>query len=250
MARKDNLISYDLSTQSPGAIHMLKLAYNQLYIPLFPFDDEREPLDAWINPITNRDQDVSVVARIICADSAHPETIAGFGVGKYFSEPDVGFLSCIAVAPDFRTLGLGKDLVHALVSDVYLQADMTGNPLQGIFFETNNPAKTDIKTDSVDPAKRLRLYQLWGCRQIDISYTQPPLEPEGDFCDKMLLMAHPHPKDGSYPSAKAVQGFIDVIYADPIYQPEKTVLYNEIETWRAKNTAIRKNDCHYKPDMC
>lgn len=219
------------------SLQMLATAYQRLYVPLFPFEEEREPLDAWTDGIKNPDPDIKYASVVVTTTQ---QDVIGMGVGKYFTNPDVGYISCIAVDPKARGRSIGQNLMRSMCADIYRHAEHAHKPLAGIFFETNDPSKVNAADDSMDPARRLRLYELWGYQKIDIPYAQPPMEPGQPFCDKMLLMVCPHPITKTMPKPNAIKGFLDIIYADPAYAAEKAQICLHVDRlalyqWRSTN---------------
>jgi GNAT superfamily N-acetyltransferase len=200
---------------NPISLALLKQAYEDVYLPAFPFEEEREPLSLWLETLKGNGSSSIVIAIIADEKTLHTAkpVIKGISVGYYYKEEDAGLLAYNAIVPRFRGQGLGSVMVEARKQALLELAQKHGKPLRGIFIECNDPAKISAVEDSIDPAVRIKMFEKWGARIIPINYVQPPLDFGAQKCSTLKLLAYPHPGTGAYPAPEAVEGFLHGIYA-------------------------------------
>ena len=219
--------AYELITidpSKPGHAALLKEAYDDVYVPAFPIDDERQPMQAWVdkshpgNPNSNK-----YIVIVAGSNLNDPETrrIEGISVGIYYSEAQVGLMAYNAIRPTCQGGGLGHAMVDARIEAFQNLADQRGEDLRGIFLEVNDPAQVKAEDDSFDPAKRLAIFKKWGAQEVAINYIQPALDEDKAKFDKLMLLSYPT-REGVRPDADAVHDFLYALYKGCGYKhPEK-----------------------------
>jgi len=195
------------------SLELLSKAYKDIYEPAFPMEEERESLESWLDTLRGGNPVVKIVIAIV-GEKIDTETpvIKGISVGCYYNEEDVGLLAYNAIAPEFRNEGLGRVMVEARKQALLGMAKKNGNPLKGVFIECNDPDKVTPEEDCMDPALRLKIFQKWGAKVMPIDYVQPALTKESEKCEKLKLLAYPHPESGEYPAPDGIKGFVNGIY--------------------------------------
>jgi GNAT superfamily N-acetyltransferase len=224
----------------PESLALLARAYEQVYLPAFPLEYERETLEDFSTGMTDPDPASRYTISVIGSHLGDPrrERIAGFAAGKYYPGFEVGLLAYIATAPEARNKGIGRAVLNQTFLDLDHLAGKLGKQLHGIFLESNDPAKISAAEDSMDPQLRIDIYKRWGGLITPIDYVHPPLAEGMEKCDTMKLMMFPHPVHGGYPEPKDLQRFIDAAYtvlgADLKTDPDYARITKQIQTWERK----------------
>ena len=243
-ARKHEVAIID-DIDDPVSAALLKRAYHEVYLPAFPIAAERESLEQWCARLKRGKDDIVIVGENL----ADPDkaVIKGLCVGVYFSISDVGLLSYYAVRPDCQGQGIAKLMINRVKDLMLERAESQGGILKGVFIEVNDPKKVAASQDSFDPATRVSVSQKMGAKNIPVSYVQPPLQPGGEKCANLKLMAYAHPKTGKYPGPDDVVAYMEAMYVshgvDIKTDPDYLKSMEDIETWRKqppKPPAIKK----------
>lgn len=192
---------------------LLARAWNEIYLPAFPIETERESLEKMERLLTTMDVPVRMVVIVAGNNLDDPASarLHAMSVAYYYPQSAVGLLAYNAVDPGQRARGYGRKMVDARIAALEALAKTDGRRLAAALIEVNDPAKVAPGEDSMDPAKRIALFEKWGARLIDLAYVQPPLEPGAAFCDTLRLMAYP--VAGEMPGSLALKGFIEEVYA-------------------------------------
>ncbi|MDE1151123.1 MAG: hypothetical protein PW788_01180 [Micavibrio sp.] len=234
----------NITKETPQLMHLLEEAYNDIYLPAFPIDDERESLDKFKRAINGDFDKVKVVINILGENLEDPKNyvIKGMSVGYYYEGQNVGLLAYNAISPKHREKGLGKLMVDSRISSMQQMARDNGHAeLGGVFIEVNDPFKVSPDMDSMDPSKRVTIFKEWGAKQVPIDYTQPPVSADGYYCDSLLLMNYP--VEGKYADKGTIENFLRAIYRD--YRTEKVASAGGDVTTRV----IRAEDDYYFQKM-
>ena len=110
------------------------------------------------------DDEVSIGAALYSED--------GSGVGK---------LDYLAARPGVRSRGVGSVLMERLASV------WSGRPVVAVLGEVHDP-RFHAEGPDEQPSARLRFYQRWGARLLDVPWVQPRLSPAGARVHHMLLV--------------------------------------------------------------
>eukprot|EP00742_Colponemidia_sp_Colp-10_P002350 GILJ01002506.1.p1 GENE.GILJ01002506.1~~GILJ01002506.1.p1 ORF type:complete len:286 (-),score=36.76 GILJ01002506.1:152-1009(-) len=203
---------------------LLTRFYNELIIPMFPLEDEREPLSEWMSYfeqqrngesdlhfhivlllcVANRDGENA--GRIVSSDNYDVDLetacIAGGCVFEFYSEKMTSLISYIVVNPEYSGRGLAKFMIKYAVDGFYADAQLCRRQQSQCctsscatcdvsqmyiptFFETNKPGVTDGVMKSEE---RHKVLHSLGCRWIDVSYVQPALSKDSAPCSDLLLL--------------------------------------------------------------
>lgn len=213
------------------SLALLQRAYNGVYMDAFPIEEERMSLNGMVRKL--RGDDPTVIGIVVISgenlDSAKP-VIKGIAIANYYPAADAGLMLYNAVGEAFRGEGLGRVLYEIRRLALAEKAEQQGKKLSGIFVHCNDPQKISPEQDSIDPAARIRTFEKWGARMVDIECLLPPLEPGAAACDYLKLLAYPHPKTGQYPDRQAIKAYINAIYRDlaPGTNPEDNPDYHNV----------------------
>lgn len=201
----------------------LAKAFDEIYTPAFPDDNERETLEKMHRVLNGETPGVEIIINVVGEDltSADP-VVKGIGVAYYYHPQNVGLMAYNAVGPQFKGEGIGKMLVHSRIESLKQMANSKNNTLRAVFLDCNNPNKVDAKHDSMDPSVRIKLFKKWGAREIPFNYVQPPLEDHLEYCDNMTL--YNYPVDGKYAGPKETLAYIEAIYKESL--PNQDLKYN------------------------
>jgi hypothetical protein len=203
-----------ITKDRPDLLHLLEEAYRDIYVPAFPDENERESLEKFKKAVDGGFPGVQVVINILGERLEDPDNyvVKGISVGYYYEKQNVGLLAYNAISPEHRESGLGKLMVQSRIESMQKMAQARGKTLAGVFIECNDPLKVSPDMDSMDPSKRIQIFESWGARQIPIDYVQPPVSQDGYYYDRLVLLNYP--LDGKYAGKKCVEAFLRAIYRD------------------------------------
>jgi hypothetical protein len=233
-----NAVSAETKVVKAGdeaAIALMRRAYHDIYVPAFPIEDERDSLEKIESRLQNP---VNGVKRVILLAGKHLDDPAkaqvyGISIAYYYSTHQAGLLAYNAIAPEYQQMGLGRLMVQGRIKGLEALAAESGQTLKSVIIEVNDPAKVKPEDDSMDPAKRVALFEKWGARKIPVPYAQPALAQGQEKCHTVMLMAYP--LEGKYPQAEGVKAFVEGIYAANNNGP---VDYRADPDFRATQAAI------------
>lgn len=224
------------------AISLMRRAYHEIYEPAFPIEDERDSLDKIESRLRSPVNGVKRVILLAGKNLKQPDPekadIAAIGIAYFYSNTGAGLLAYNAVSPDLQGGGFGRLMVEGRIKGLQQLADESGVPLKSVIIEVNNPAVVKPVDDSMDPAKRIALFEKWGARQIPIAYVQPALGEGLEKSRNSVLMAYP--VNGSYPDADAVGAFITGIWQANHPGPHD---YSEDPDYKAMMKDLKKWHC-------
>jgi GNAT superfamily N-acetyltransferase len=156
-----------------------------IYEEAFPDADEREDWEA-------------IQARI-CEQGASPKTILFFDqpndpsggiIADIYSEIGVVHLIYIAVSKEKRGKGIASMLIKERLPKAIEQIqELFHFDAKALLFESNIPWRTT--QDSIDPYKRLRLFEYLGAKAIPINYIQPALSETKKEVENLFLLSFP-----------------------------------------------------------
>lgn len=240
MRNSFNAVSAETKVVTAGddlAIALMRRAYHDIYVPAFPIEDERDSLEKIESRLK---EPVNGVERVILLagkhlDDAQKAEIYGISIAYYYGSHQAGLLAYNAIDPQYQQMGLGRLMVKGRIEGLQQLAAKNGQELKSVMIEVNDPAKIKPEDDSMDPAKRVALFEKWGARQIPVPYAQPALAPGLEKCDTLLLMAYP--QNGQYPDAAGVGAFVAGIYAA---NNNGAVDYKDDPDFKATQAALQK----------
>lgn len=144
---------------------------NELYIPAFPNEDEREPLENIIYRIENRGFPKT---KIIL--ETEDNLVVGGVITDYLAE-DIAQPIYIVVRETYRGKGIGRNLFEESIRNY-----------THVFVEIDNPETVDVRNSAIDPRARKEMYERWGFKRVPIDYVQPPLSENSDYERNLILM--------------------------------------------------------------
>jgi len=113
----------------------------------------------------------------------------GGSISDYFEKPNVGVIEFLLIHPAHRGQGLARRLLEHTESLFQADALHAGwQRLDYIMGEMNDPFRTPVEQDNVDPWQRALIWGGWGYGVLDFPYTQPPLDEEKSAVGNLLLM--------------------------------------------------------------
>lgn len=180
-------------------LEVLTQFYDELMIPNFPLEEERDDLEDWLlyldpgnQPQKDEEEDgPSMDVLVLRASSSDgSSTIIGGIAFEYYPQARAGLLSYMVVSSDYRRLGILATLhpvfCHAL-QGLHQEATQTSTSISAILAETNTATAGDVP--EVVARKRHEILYKLGYRLLEFPYVQPPLAPDvGSFDDIMLLV--------------------------------------------------------------
>ena len=203
-----------ISKDRPELFELLERAYNDIYLPAFPIESERESLEKFMQAVNGELPGIGIVINILGENllDADKRVVKGISVAYLYEAHDTGLLAYNAIAPEHRERGMGKLMVDSRIKSLKQMAAEKGRQLKSVFIECNDPTKVAPEDDSMDPSKRIALFESWGARQVPIDYVQPPLSAEGDYNDTMVLLNYP--LEGRYAGKQEVEQYLRGIYRE------------------------------------
>ena len=198
-------------------LDVLTQFYDELMIPNFPLQEERDDLDDWLMYLDpsqrTRDSSSTVTTSAISDEgpsmdvlilrsvnnSTNTNTIIGGIAFEYYPQARAGLLSYMVVSSDFRRLGILATL-HPVFCEalqgLHQVATRSETRISAILAETNTTIAGDVPPEVARKRHEI-LYKL-GYRLLEFPYVQPPLAPDVDsFDDIMLLLYVGKPDDAT-----------------------------------------------------
>lgn len=182
----------DNRTFDPAAEALLGEFEEQIYLPAFPDEGEREPF-------------AGITARIRAGAESYPQTFAvlawhqgALAGGEIFDwYPDCGAaeLIYIALRPGCRGARLGDELLREGVRQLSRSLAERGETMRRLFFETENPFLSETD-DGMDKVSRVRFFARNSACRVPIRYYQPPLAPGAPWAENLYLCMLPEFSEG------------------------------------------------------
>ena len=199
-----------ISMKEKFDLELLTQFYNEVMIPNFPLEEERDDLEDWIYCMdpskkqnTSQDQsdpypsmDVLLIVKREMPYSIGKTTIVAGVAFEYYKQAQCGLLSYMVVPNEFRKLGVMKSLhpvaCHAmqlLHQEHATASNFSVSPfIRAIFAETNTPEAGDVPP-SVIRKRHETLYRL-GYRHLKFPYIQPALGEDAKSFDEIILLIY------------------------------------------------------------
>ena len=174
--------SFDIASEEEkkDLTHIVKKMHAGLYSHTFTIKQEREDVSVWLKMLQSglkNSQHIYVVfGRHLATEK--PE-ILGFTIADIGGHTNCGLIEYVVRKRGFSSVLKGKDMLSYLEKELQtLNQNLTGQKLKGIFWEANDPLKTDPSTDCMSPQKRIDLIENeYGAKALGFSYIQGPLCP-------------------------------------------------------------------------
>jgi hypothetical protein len=201
-----------ISMKESFDLALLTSFYNDLMIPNFPLEDERDDLEDWVfclEPAKKEQMDAEHgpsmdVLILVGARKNNNDNVIIAGIAfEYYRQAQTGLLSYMVVADEFRRLGILRSLhpvaLEAMqqlhhVSIQYQRRHSNGTntsltkKIKAIFAETNTVDAGDASPEVIK--KRHKILHRLGYRHLKFPYVQPPLAEDGDSFDDIMLLIH------------------------------------------------------------
>ncbi len=149
----------------------------EIYIPLFPFEDERE--------------DFNLIKKRV-KEKSFPETkiylliengiVKGGAISDYFKEVSIVHHIYLAVKPEYQKHGIGKQLLQKVKEDAVKEG------YKWMVLEADNPDLTNENETAMNPTTRLNMYFKWGFNIVPYQHVQPALDENKDYDYHLLLL--------------------------------------------------------------
>lgn len=146
---------------------------------------------------------------MLVAEDAAGQVVGGT-IFHYFTKPNTGFSSFLAVDPNVRGQGLARKLHEARFAVLDAEAGEQA-PVAGVFIDVVAPGRmtpAEVEAElgvGADPVARRRIFHRLGFRRVDVAYYQPPDGPNEEPITTMDLLYCPRePQD--YVATDAVVG--------------------------------------------
>jgi len=209
----------DLSKQ--GHLDLLLRAHDEIYVPSFPIEEERDSLELWLMRLSENTSKAAYRYAIFIAgdqlENPQKAILKGISVGIYYKEAQAGLMAYNAIAPIARGNGLGRLMVELRRLEFEQMAQEAEQDLRAIYVEINDPDKIGAELDIYDPRKRERLFKSWGAIHIPIDYVQ-----KNGF-DGLKLMFYPDPNRPA-PTFRDVEKFIKAMHPGNEKEPLQRTL--------------------------
>lgn len=220
-----------VTLELPKDMALLERFYKELMIPNFPMQEELEPIEAWIDQLTqnnsNRNKKEGVYLNVqVCFDSKDTErkVLVGGIVFEYYYPSNTALITYLVTNPNVRGQGSGVFLGLNAWGKMKQLSEAHGFDTPHIIFcEVNDPALVSDSEDSLSPLARIKAFQQMGVRVIDcpqFKYVQPALEGQTERGRSMLLAVvvgpmTPRDDDGrSYVNPNHIKGFLADFYRE------------------------------------
>ena len=224
-----------------GHVGLLKRAYDEVYCPAFPIEDERAPLELWLNRFANQDTSPVKYSILIAGEKllAAQSKVESIAVAIYYADAQAGFMPYIAVADDARGQGYMRTMTDFLIGSLKGLAENEKQEISAMFFEVNDPAKITEEESGFDPALLIAMYKKLGAHEVPLNpYVQPAQGEDLPRFDKLKLFYF-LTRD-NHPDANEVLALIRAVYKGAGIVPELNQDFIGME--RQLKTAAPRHD--------
>jgi GNAT superfamily N-acetyltransferase len=169
---------------------LLAKFYNECMIPSFGmFADELEDLSVWEGNITREEiPDRYKLHVLVIREKSAPDVLLGGVATEFYPKSGCALLTYIVTSPAARGKGVSRPLVEEVIKVMDADAKEAGFPAcKAIFLETNDETKVDASADVMAPKIRQQIFEKLGFVLLKFGYVQPPLGPDKQPCDNLIL---------------------------------------------------------------
>ncbi len=197
----------------------LVFAFEQdLRIPSFPKENEREPLKNILERVCNPNSRPH--SGFLISKDKEDGTICGGAIYDYY--PEAGAIEIIYLVVDEkkRKRGIATSLINQCTS---LYPD-----IKDVYVEVDNPSLVEDNMSVINPRTRIAIYNKLGFQSVPISYVQWPLDEGFDYERGLILMRRS--TDGKALSKQRLIRFLSDFYTFAGFKddPELLTMINEI----------------------
>ena len=167
-------------SEKKDLVHLVENMYFGLYSETFTIEEEREGLDFWLDVLNKGSKKGQRIYVIFGYNLSTPTPdIIGFTIANIGGRSNCGQIDYVVRKRNFSSVLRGRDMLSYTEKELNaLNKKLTGQKLKGIFWEANDPLKTDPSADCMPPQKRIDLIQKrFGAKELGFHYTQVPLFP-------------------------------------------------------------------------
>jgi hypothetical protein len=186
-----------MSMKESFDLAILTQFYDELMIPNFPLDDERDDLEDWLmylEPSRAKELNAdSPTMDVLILTIQINDTISILGgiAFEYYPLSHAGLLSYMVISTDYRRLGVLGTLhpvfCHAMQA-LHQDYTQTGTKISAILAETNTATAGDVPPEVA--RKRHEILFRLGYRLLAFPYVQPPLAPDEESFDDIMLLVY------------------------------------------------------------
>jgi hypothetical protein len=196
----NSITTHELSLKSMKEsfdLAILTQFYDELMIPNFPLDEERDDLEDWLmyldpsrmEELSDDSPTMDVLILTLTNKDTTTTSILGGIAFEYYPLSRAGLLSYMVISTNYRRLGILGTLhpvfCHALqaLHQVFTQTD---TKISAILAETNTADAGDVPPEVA--RKRHEILFRLGYRLLAFPYVQPPLAPGDESFDDIMLL--------------------------------------------------------------
>jgi ribosomal protein S18 acetylase RimI-like enzyme len=193
----DGLEFLQVNTPQQFNKDLISRFYNGLMKTNFPIEDELEPLDVWhkqLDPAFQTSQEARryIMNQIVTIDKTKKQgedhVIAGGISFEYYKEGNTALVTYFVVDPNYRRVGLVRELLRQATLILDAQAKLAGHPgLAAMLLETN---KAGVEDGVLLSTLRHDIQSKLGFCRLVVNYIQPPLDEGMKPCSDLLLTIH------------------------------------------------------------
>jgi GNAT superfamily N-acetyltransferase len=217
---------------------LLAQFYSGLYSHEFPDPDERESYTNMVAYLRGAAADQCQYRIMLLLEGDQP---VGGSISDYFAPSNTGVIEFLVIAPEYRRLGVGTDLLAVVERRLISDALVRGRTLRFIAAEINDPFRHTSKPENMDPFRRAAWWGDRGYAKLDFPYVLPALSLEQEAVHNLALCAKLTAAEGasSIPS-ESVDGFLRdyLVYAMRISEPLTSAEYAYMVDWLAQRANI------------
>jgi GNAT superfamily N-acetyltransferase len=216
-------------------IETLTMFYETVYQREFPDPNERESLANMLQSLRLKDapgQNDRNNYHIVVAELNG--AVAGLCVSDFLANANAGVIEFLVVSPEMRGGGIGKQLLdfteNLMIADAR-QAGL-GHP-RGLVAELNDPFRSALHDDNLDPFDRAMVWHEWGFRRLHMPYVQPVLSADQKPVEILMLACKPLlPPVDRWPGSLLRTLIRDyLIYAMRIPEPDANLQFAAMAAW-------------------
>ena len=197
--------------------NLIKKMHAGLYTQTFIIPQEREDVSVWLNVLRVGPLEGQCLYMVFgrALSTSNPD-ILGFVIADIGGDSNCGLVEYIVRKKGFSTVLSGVDMLAMMEKELnLLNIELNGQPLKGIFWESNDPQKVRADEDCMSPQKRIDLIiKKYGAKELGFDYVQGPLEECSDsqtvadkICTNLKLFLY---NANSYPhlTAQDIKNYI------------------------------------------
>jgi len=199
----------NLRAQSPARRAALAGEFfQQIYREAFPISDQTEQPEVWLPLLDDVVPAEQPRVYIVLACNAASRILGGIIFEEYRTS-GCWLVTYLVVRPDSRHRGIASGLVREAVRTIGANQTKDCN----LFAEAENPDLIADPANRAHAEERLRILDKLGMRYVPIEYIQPPLGPDKQALDDLLLLYFaPDEAQSRIPVSRLV-AFLNEFYA-------------------------------------